>query len=428
MEILEEWLNKNRELLGSEQVVGLFEDSIACYHANIVRPAYILSYQAMMIHLRNVILNGTMPLNYPATQWTTITSELRNETKWDAKVFTCTQQKEEPATHKIAILNIPDDIRSRFLFWRDIRNDCAHYKANNVIKAHVQALWAFIDQYLLTFTIEGGKDMLLKKFDDFFNPAKTAPGTDIRPLVDLISTMVKKDEMQSFFKEYGKIASKYRLFGATESYKHVLDNSKNVTVKKELIHFIQKKEEWMQAMIRDYPEMVLELYTDPTKVRELWYKGFVFLPNSWKVFVTLLMAGRIPPKEIKEACGHILTLYFDHNGQISDLTEGEVNVLKSNGYFDLFMEKYLNTKLTNQTSMMGDLCRKTDFYMSHIQYMDLDEVLLKKFIEVFSIPSPYVLDERVRVHLNTLSEDRKKTIKEILTRENLTLPDKINIK
>lgn len=426
MEILEKWLNKNRELL-SEQVIGLFEDSIACYHANIVRPAYILSYQAMMVHLKNVIINSTTPPAFPPREWQAIINELNNDTKWEARVFTCTQQKNDASTGKLSVLNIPNDIRPRFSFWRDVRNDCAHYKASNVIKAHVLALWSFIEQYLLTFTVEGGKSTLLGIFDDFFNTAKTAPNADIRPLVEKISTMVRQDELQSFFPEYQTVVLKYNPIGIEKAYKDILDNSRDMVVKKELISYIQKEKALMQAMIRIYPEMVLDLYTDPVTIRELWYKDFSYLANSSKIFVLLLSSGRIPSDQIEEACTRVLSIYYTNNTYIQCLTNEEVNILKTHRYLNYFISTYMSTEMINNSAKFGELCYKTDFYISHIQYIDIDETLIRKLIELFTPSSPYILASRVKEYLNNLPELSKQTIREILTQNNLTLPNCITL-
>lgn len=426
MEILEKWLNKNCELL-SEQVIGLFEDSIACYHANIVRPAYILSYQAMMVHLKNVIINSTTPPAYPTGEWQAIINELNNDTKWDARVFTCTQQKNDTSTGKPSVLNIPNDIRPRFSFWRDIRNDCAHYKASTVIKAHVLALWSFIEQYLLTFTVEGGKSTLLGTFDNFFNTAKTAPDADIQPLVEKISTMVRKDELQSFFDDYGTIVLKYKPLGIEKAYKDILDNSRDTVVKEALISYIQKEKAWTHAMIRTYPEMVLDLYTDPATIRELWYQDFSSLANSSKIFVMLLTSGRIPAGQIAEACTRVLECYYTNNTYIHYSMDEDVSILKNCGYFDCFMNTYMSTEKLNNSSNFSDLCHKTDFYISHIQYIDIDEKLIRKLIEVFTPSSPFTLDSRVKEYLNNLPELSKQAIKDILTQNSLTLPNCITL-
>ena len=170
---------------------------------------------------------------------------------------------------------------------------------------------------------------MLGTFDNFFNTAKTAPDADIQPLVEKISTMVRKDELQSFFDDYGTIVLKYKPLGIEKAYKDILDNSRDTVVKEALISYIQKEKAWTHAMIRTYPEMVLDLYTDPATIRELWYQDFSSLANSSKIFVMLLTSGRIPAGQIAEACTRVLECYYTNNTYIHYSMDEDVSILKN---------------------------------------------------------------------------------------------------
>lgn len=201
MNNFESWFLAHKNAFSNDETVEMFKDAILCYHAGIVRPAYLLSYQAMMIHFRNLILMSNKPPLYDEGQWRGVLIKLRNEAQWEETVFTATQQKEDVSTSKHAILSILNEVRPQYLYWRGIRNDCAHYKKNRIIKAHIQALWSFIEQYLFTITVDGGVDTIIQEFSDFYNPSKTPSDADITPLLNKIPLRIRDDEYEKFFQK-----------------------------------------------------------------------------------------------------------------------------------------------------------------------------------------------------------------------------------
>ena len=60
VEQFEQWLKVYGEHL-EEPVQNLFVDSLKCFKNEIIRPAYLLAYQGMLMHIKYVIINGTKP-------------------------------------------------------------------------------------------------------------------------------------------------------------------------------------------------------------------------------------------------------------------------------------------------------------------------------------------------------------------------------
>ena len=52
-------LIENNEGSFTDDELGLFKDSVRCFHAGIFRPAYILAYQGMMIYFRRLNTNDS---------------------------------------------------------------------------------------------------------------------------------------------------------------------------------------------------------------------------------------------------------------------------------------------------------------------------------------------------------------------------------
>jgi len=419
MNTFESWFLAHKEKFSNDETVGMFEDAILCYHAGIVRPAYLLSYQAMMMHFRYHILNGDKPPLFDRGRWTAVLSGLRRETGWDEMAFTATQQKEDIPNSKHAILNIPDHIRPQFIYWRSIRNDCAHYKENRIIKAHVLALWSFIEQYIFTFTVDGGVATLLQEFADFYNPAKTPGDADITPLMQKIPLRVREDEYDEFFNGIETAISRHR-YGEFSSFMNLIMKDDNINLKNHLISYI-KLNSLQESLIIEHPEYVIDLYTEDIEIRQLWFNRLQFLANSWKIFAILLLANKIPAKQIGEACEKLLAYYYEWDTYISELTIEENQILTKVGYFNMFMEIYFNVAFTR--SNYATICYKTNFYISHLNEIEITLSMVERIIEIFDRQYPYTLRDRMIPDYLRANEYNNAKLDEILMSNGLTLPD-----
>ena len=64
----EEWLIAHREQINTA-AYGLFEDSLRCMKFDIDRPAYLMAYQGMIRHIRDVIVFGERPSTFTEAAW-----------------------------------------------------------------------------------------------------------------------------------------------------------------------------------------------------------------------------------------------------------------------------------------------------------------------------------------------------------------------
>lgn len=90
------------------------------------------------------MFDAKMPKGYDPNKWNGVQAKLKDEKGFDEQVFTCIQQKNCPTGTPpvIAILDMPDTLWDDFIFWRNRRNDCAHYKAYDINASHVLAFYS----------------------------------------------------------------------------------------------------------------------------------------------------------------------------------------------------------------------------------------------------------------------------------------------
>ena len=64
----EEWLVAHKEQKNTA-AYGLFDDSLRCMKFDIDRPAYLMAYQVMIRHIRDVIVFGERPSTFTDAAW-----------------------------------------------------------------------------------------------------------------------------------------------------------------------------------------------------------------------------------------------------------------------------------------------------------------------------------------------------------------------
>lgn len=210
-------INENKACFNDDEL-GLFYDSVRYFHAGIYRPAYILAYQGMMIYFRRLIQGAKRPTGFDTTKWSVLQLNLANDKTWEEEVNNAIRKQANPRATppEVPILVMTDALRKDFDFWRNRRNDCAHYKEYVINDSHVMAFYSFLTQYLMKISVEGGMKTLLNEFSDACDPTKTSPKVSLQPLVDKILVMVSPDEMDTFFEDLDG-AMGYRFNGRYEN-------------------------------------------------------------------------------------------------------------------------------------------------------------------------------------------------------------------
>ncbi len=191
--IIEQWLVEAD--LPQEATIA-FNEAVRCYKAGAYRAALLFSYLGWGLSLRIRILTAHSPAGITPNLWAGIGARLRNEDKWDDEVFECTQRS-TPAP----IFEVSDDLRRQVRFWRDRRNDCAHFKVNEIGGSYVEAFWQFFRSNFPKFVPRGSQAALIEKILRFFDPNQTPPGSDINSIVALIASSIEASNLVIFFEE-----------------------------------------------------------------------------------------------------------------------------------------------------------------------------------------------------------------------------------
>ncbi|MGI4821966.1 MAG: hypothetical protein ACRYFV_12220 [Janthinobacterium lividum] len=139
---LEKWLDRQQL---SRNANLLFSDAIKCYKAEAYRASLLFSYLAFITVLKERLLGATEPGLLPAGHWQRLLDKLQDEDRWEGATFDATQEKEVIGAGKVktkdAIFSINDNLGTQIKYWKDRRNDCAHFKDNEITTYHVASFW-----------------------------------------------------------------------------------------------------------------------------------------------------------------------------------------------------------------------------------------------------------------------------------------------
>ncbi len=418
MEEFEKWLKANEHLL-PEETANLFWDSVKCCKFDIDRQAYLLAYQGMMKYVSNVITTcNNAPNGFSSGEWSDIQKKVNDEKDWDFNTYDRIYQQANGT--KAAIINIPDEVRRKFPFWRDLRNVCAHYKSYRFIKAHTLALYSFISQYLLQMTVEGSMTTLVAEFDDYYNPSLTAPGSPTDGLISKIPKMVRQEELLAFYDAVQKVIHKRKVSRGFADFMYQVYKHSDESIKKSVTSYINSNNR--DVFINMFPDSVLFLLQSEQDIRSFWHDELPYIPNRAKVLALLLTSEKIT--EPLEAIEHIQKEMYDRHHSIWGLDKDDVAVLRRFDYFNIFLKNYFDVKFTGAISNMSKICNRIDFYMSHLQYVEINTEFVKRIIDVFGTQFPYTLSSSFMAEFMGIKEKRE-AVERIASDNGWTIPENI---
>jgi len=190
---LEIWLSKEKLTQSSQ---ALFKESTICFRAEAYKASLLYSYLGFMLIIKERILQSKAPKDIPQSKWEKTITSLKNEEGWDKAAYEALQTK-KPANY----FRITDTLRREITYWKDRRNDCAHFKNETIDAHHVESFWSFLEHNLPKITVEGGMLTLIFKFKDHFDVSLTPAYEDYSNLIKEVEFSIASNELYEFFEE-----------------------------------------------------------------------------------------------------------------------------------------------------------------------------------------------------------------------------------
>ena len=400
------FLNIYDEFKDGTVLRDILNDAIRCYRNGIARPALMLSYIAFIQAVRDNLLKSDMPKGFNEPRWKACMSKLRQENAWDEQVISCIKCRDNPPYFELT-----DSLRDDVCFWRNRRNDCAHYKDSEITLSHVAAFWVFIMHNYNKFTPIGSLMQSVNDYKRHYNVSITPKGTSTEVIFKRLCLAIKtEDDLLLFLKEtdscmeYEEQAQLLHDLLMDERHKSKVISLLTVKLKRVKMYLALKPAD-VSVVLGNNPEMT----------RKFWYEDFMLFASCANVYVEMLRAKMIPQGEIKESLDMFLKHEYKRSAFYLDNPE-DFNVLKENGLYDIFIEEYLSKDFVCNNP--GEKCHKTDFYISLIQRGGISDKLIKVLSESIKGTFPYTLENRLKGEIFKEEENKKQYLDSIV-KQNL---------
>ncbi|MGJ1292520.1 hypothetical protein [Sphingobacterium multivorum] len=331
---IENWIENNNF---SEDVNVLFTDAVTCYKARANRASLLFSYLAFLTILKERIIEGTKPNLFPQGEWDKLISKLQNEDLWEANVFDATQQQEkiDQATKqriKDPIFSLNDNLRLQIKYWKDRRNDCAHYKDNIIDTFHIENFWAFMESNMSKITIEGGMQSLINKIYKHFDPTITPPDKDITPLIQEVEYSVERSKLKHFWETL--LNNGEWDFDLSKRKQELISKSLEVNkdfVNDSLIAIVKANKFYLKDFLSNHTDKVLRFNFNEEEVRKFWKTQLPSCNNILGLYTSFLRNGLIPQNEIAEANRTIISAIREYSPTIVYFGDAGAGISESLG-------------------------------------------------------------------------------------------------
>lgn len=379
----------------------ILNDAIRCYRNGIARPALMLSYIAFIQAVKDNLLKSDMPKGFNEPRWNACMSKLRQENTWDEQVISCIKCRDKPPYFELT-----DSLRDDVCYWRNRRNDCAHYKDSEITLSHVAAFWVFIMDNYNKFTPIGSLMQSVNDYKRHYNVSITPKGTSTEVIFKRLCLAIKtEDDLLLFLKETDS-CMQYE-----EQAQLLHDLLMNERHKDKVISLLIGKLKQVKMYLALKPaDVSVVLGNNPEMTRKFWYEDFQLFASCANVYVEMLRAKMIPQDEIKESLEMFLKHEYKRGAFNVDSPE-YFNVLKENGLYDIFIEEYLSKDFVCNNP--SEKCYKTDFYISLIHRGGISDKLIKALSESIKGTFPYTLENRLKGEIFKEKENKKQYLDSI---------------
>lgn len=399
------FLNIYDEFKDGTVLRDILNDAIRCYRNGIARPALMLSYIAFIQAVRDNLLKSDMPKGFNEPRWKACMSKLRQENAWDEQVISCIKCRDNPPYFELT-----DSLRDDVCYWRNRRNDCAHYKDSEITLSHVAAFWVFIMDNYNKFTPIGSLMQSVNDYKRHYNVSITPKGTSTEVIFKRLCLAIKtEDDLLLFLKETDS-CMEYE-----EQVQLLHDLLMDERHKSKVISLLTIKLKRVKMYLALKPaDVSVVLGNNPEMTRKFWYEDFMLFASCANVYVEMLRAKMIPQGEIKESLDMFLKHEYKRSAFYLDNPE-DFNVLKENGLYDIFIEEYLSKDFVCNNP--GEKCHKTDFYISLIQRGGISDKLIKVLSESIKGTFPYTLENRLKGEIFKEEENKKQYLDSIVKQD-----------
>ena len=265
----------------SSKAKALFQEAIICYKFSAYRASLIMAYLGFMQLIKDKLLISDPANGYDIDRWRRdVLHKIKKEECWDKEVFEILIRTKNP------IFSINEGLKTQLYYWKDRRNDCAHFKKNNISQCHVEAFLEFVESNIDKFIMLEGVEFLIEQFKNFFT--EYYQEKDLDALISKIFVIFNEDMFEDFLdkiydifteKTYeSKIDDLHPWFNEIPEELNILfsklvilsDNYENF---KEILHRKIKNNKSFYMQLCNYNTKIYTLVPPSEEIKEFFYNN-----------------------------------------------------------------------------------------------------------------------------------------------------------
>lgn len=242
--------------------IELINEAVMCYKIGAYKSAYLMSYLAFKVTIReNILKCDYVPIDVDEKEWNDeIKVKLSNENKWEGylnKIVLCQIEGDE----KKFISNIfkykkPIETITNYNYFKQIRNSCAHAKQETINASTVEQLWNYMHDNISQFRVLGGEEYLVKELSSAYNYRMTNDSKKI--LITIIDdiNVVYKDKAYVCIEE---ALQDEQIINKTENDKEfwgTMINSEHQNIRVGICKFLMKKTYNFVQIHESFPKLL----------------------------------------------------------------------------------------------------------------------------------------------------------------------------
>lgn len=260
---IEEWAEKNLSEIGIE----IMKEATLCYKVGAYRSAFLMSYLSFKQTIRDRILEfeSKVPESIKdQDKWEQeIISKLNDDDKWETsinEIVNASVPNSGGIKSKIFCFSNVEEIKSGYMYWKNIRNSCAHAKEKKIDCATVEQFWNYMQDDLPEYYILGGEKYLTNKLYNCYKFFDSTGKEEIKTVLKRIAAFYKSNVKKCFF-ELEK--NDKNMFLITEKNSKFWDEVYNYPeTKKGCIDFLYEQEYYFLSWFKEYPSVLNEIGND----------------------------------------------------------------------------------------------------------------------------------------------------------------------
>ncbi len=253
---IEDWAAKNLRSNANE----LMADAVKCYNVGVYRPAFLSSYLAFKITIRERVLKAAKPDAINEKCWEEkIIDPLDNDDRWEGTLNTIVNASKQDGTGMGAVFKFTnsDSVKNRYEYWKNIRNSCAHAKDEHITSSTVEQFWNYMQDDLPEFYVLGGKVYLVDRLTYAYKYFFTVGEDELKHILKDIESVYKKNTIQCFEEFYKKDHTCLVLNDSNLEFWTIVMHTDSESIRDALVDFLYQHIESFMNWYENFPEIFL---------------------------------------------------------------------------------------------------------------------------------------------------------------------------